>query len=119
MATDPTTMTPVEIDTVLAENYKQQGKLDGQIHSALRMIDQAKRSRYSTLAEVDGYTVRLEALQAQRLDLIRAAAPYQLEYSRRPWNRYFLVDNTNGHVHRHGLHHLLPHHPVRVAGQPG
>jgi hypothetical protein len=35
----------------------------------------------------------LEALEAQ-------VRPFEVEYTRRPWNRYFLVQNVGGHIHR-------------------
>jgi hypothetical protein len=102
MATDPSTQTPVEIDTVLATNYDQQAKLWGQIRQGVAYIEHLKNRKTAspywdlinrTTTEVEGYRAEVDALITQ-------AAPLQLEYNRRPWNRYFLVTNANGHVHR-------------------
>jgi hypothetical protein len=106
MATDPTTMTPVEIDTVHAANYNEQAKLDSWIRSAVKYIERLEAKLVKgTLTSWESQSLesdrnRLVESQEQLRQVIAAAAPYQVEYSRRPWNRYFLVDNTNGHVHR-------------------
>jgi len=100
MATDTTTLTPVEVDTILAANYNQQARIQDRIAGLIVRIDRLRKSKWGTPQEID---TAVSALQINRTELegaIAASAPYQLEYRRRPWNRYFLVDNTNGHVHR-------------------
>lgn len=37
---------------------------------------------------------------AELAELAQQAAPYEAEYDRRLWNRYYLVPNHSGHVHR-------------------
>jgi hypothetical protein len=100
MATDTTALTPVEIDTILAANYNEQAKTQAHITADIRHLDRIKNSKWGTPAEIDRTAATLEKNREILRGLIAASAPYQLEYSRRPWNRYFLVDNTNGHVHR-------------------
>ena len=50
----------------------------------------------SQAGEVLDYLAKYEAKLAE---LIVVAAPHNAEYARRPWARYFLVTNSNGHVH--------------------
>jgi len=100
MATDTANMTPVEVDTILAANYNEQAKVQARITSLVNSIERLRRSKWGTPQEIDNAISALQINRTGLSDLIAASAPYQLEYSRRPWNRYFLVDNTNGHVHR-------------------
>jgi len=105
MATDTSTLTPVEIDTELAANYYEQAKLQAQIAATVRYLerDEARLVRNDTPGnrhQVEQDRERLAELQEKRGALIAASTPYQVEYRSRPWNRYYLVDNTNGHVHR-------------------
>lgn len=107
MAHDLTTQTPVEIDTELARIW-------GLIDQAREAIDRIRRD----LARKVGYGVRKGELALTGQDrelaetnlalfqdtvaaLVAEAQPFNDEYDRRGrWNRYFLVDNVNGHVHR-------------------
>jgi hypothetical protein len=98
-------MTPVEIDTVLSENYEQQMRLQIQIAAEVRHLEHSEARLVRHDSDYNRDLVlrtrqRITVLQGQRGDLIAAAVPYLGEYNRRPWNRYFLVKNTNGHVHR-------------------
>lgn len=96
MATDLSTLTPVEIDTFLSENYDARFKLHFQIRREESLIERlAARGHSTTSAEAE-----LKELHVQYADLVEASFPYYSEYDRRPWNRYFLVKNGNGHVHR-------------------
>ena len=98
--TDLTTLTSVEIDTILAANYRAQDKYSAQVAAYVRHIERQRKSKYGSLEQIDKLTATLDEYRAKLAELRTKAAPYQVEYSRRPWNRYFLVDNTNGHVHR-------------------
>jgi hypothetical protein len=100
-----TDMTPVEIDTVLSENYNQQMLVEVRIAAEVRHLESVENALVRRPSEYNRDLVLktrecIKALQEQRMDLIAASAPYLGEYSRRPWNRYFLVKNVNGHVHR-------------------
>jgi hypothetical protein len=99
-STDTTALTPVEVDTILADNYNQQAKVQAHIAADIRHLDRIKKSKWGTPAEIDRTAATLEKNREILRGLIAASAPYQLEYNRRPWNRYFLVKNANGHVHR-------------------
>ncbi|NUT90796.1 MAG: hypothetical protein HOY78_02085, partial [Saccharothrix sp.] len=44
---------------------------------------------------------QIEMLRAKMDANARALAPLHTEYARRPWNRVYRVNNTNGHVHAH------------------
>lgn len=102
MTHSPATMTPAEIDTVLARIWTEEQALDARLHRGLaRLADRATNtSRYyaSTVeddeAEVANLRAGIAALQAE-------AQPFVDEFfARGRWNRYFLVTNDNGHVHR-------------------
>jgi len=105
--TDLTTQTPVEIDTELARIW---AKIDQATSALAREKNMLKKTwgfgrkqgqpvlvgseREQAEQQVITYTNRLAELKAE-------AQPFQDEFSRRGgWNRYFLVTNTNGHVHR-------------------
>ena len=101
MSTDLTTQTPVEIDTVLAENYGQQLQCWSRIASAAKHVDYLRRSKHTTSFDpIDKALAQEQALRDQLSALIAESLPYVNEYHRRPWNRYYLVTNGNGHVHR-------------------
>lgn len=120
--------TPAEIDEVLAENWQRQAKVQYRLGSAwdtVRRIAGQRRTDYgqgpwdgsreaavayceehaNERAVMYGTTPR-EALaevsecEAELAALEEEAAPGEAEYRRRRWNRYFLVTNTGGHVHR-------------------
>jgi hypothetical protein len=103
---DTTTMTPVEIDTELARIYGEAMVIEARIASEVKFIErQTKRANQAPLtswdqANLDNAKVRLAKYQEQRQAYIAEKAPFEVEYSKRPWNRYFLVTNSNGHVHR-------------------
>lgn len=107
--TDPTTMTPVEIDTVLYENYEARLNLHMQLAYATKTL--ARLNEWLAKAEgarAEVLTRDLAEAQAHEkellvsyADLVEAANPFYAEFDRRGgWNRYFLVKNANGHVHR-------------------
>jgi hypothetical protein len=107
MSKDLTTQTPVEIDTELARIWSLIDRADEAIahikHDLARKLTYGLRkgelalvgaNRELAEANLARYQEALVALRAE-------AAPFNAEYDRRGrWHRYFLVDNTNGHVHR-------------------
>lgn len=109
-------MTPVEIDTFLSKNYQVAGakrqeyeKDKASAKESLTRIFGRKAEKldddpYSRFQMACKRVARLEATAAKFLVELKAiqgeAVPYQSEYARRPWLRYFLVLNSNGHVHR-------------------
>ncbi|MFE2101590.1 hypothetical protein [Streptomyces sp. NPDC059468] len=107
---DLTLATPVEIDTALADAYGKIADLTGQQHritAQIERIDEVEAdSYYSKLPQyspearaklVDEH----KALQRRIWDILDAEVyPREAEYNNRRWTRYYLVDNTNGHVHK-------------------
>lgn len=107
---DIATATPVEIDTALAEIYGRYYAVQDKVEQHLKWIRdlkdgiakfQAGDPRYSTyspkrLAELED---KYEALLEQAQVILNETLPYESEYRRRPWTRFFLVQNNGGHIH--------------------
>ena len=91
------TLTPAQIDTELARLWKT-------AETARRRARQYRH--YAASSRQGARMVECHLADASEQDAIAAstqaeAQPYQDEYTRRGgWNRYFLVTNANGHVHR-------------------
>ena len=104
--------TPVEVDEQLADLYDATYSTMGDIQERLMQIERINISlekykdnpdgmNYKTsLSALEMRQKQLAVLEAELQDLHAEAAPYETEYARRPWTRAFLVDNTNGHVHK-------------------
>lgn len=95
---DPSTATPVEIDTALAQLCRS---LDRALHSREAAALGVQRCREATpppswLPEAQEHLARATS-EVERL--LRLIAPLDAEYQRRPWTRAFIVQNTNGHIH--------------------
>ncbi len=45
--------------------------------------------------------VSLDAVKADRAAAREAAAPLNAQWQERQWSRFWLVSNTNGHIHKH------------------
>jgi hypothetical protein len=93
-------MTPVEIDTELARLWTEEQQLDRRLHRLqAQLADIRNGRRYagategSTEEAIRNLAFELEGIKTQ-------ARPFEREFMSRPWNRYFLVTNGNGHVHR-------------------
>lgn len=91
------TMTPAEIDAVLADLWDRSSATSRDLGFIQRQID---RKQYGSPAFLQSLVDQVERLRATLRALDAEAAPYNAEYLRRGWNRYFLVVNGNGHVHR-------------------
>jgi hypothetical protein len=107
---DLTNMTPVEIDTALYEAYGKTADLTRQQHQRTKrigLIDEVEPGSYQSLlpqnspeeraklvAEIEAFQVRIWKI------LDTEIYPREAAYSERRWTRYYLVDNTNGHVHK-------------------
>lgn len=92
---DTAAMTPTEIDTVLADLWRQTAAAQASLASL-----RTARAFVRHQAADDYRTAAIDAAEQRVADLRAEAAPYEAEYRRRPWRRYFLVLNSNGHVHR-------------------
>lgn len=103
-------MTPVEIDTILSGLWAKQQTVEHRIEvfkqtraDILADGNNARRTGWSTRTARDG--VRLcddLAAAIEDLAVLKAESlPYENEYVRQgAWNRYFLVQDTDGHIHR-------------------
>ena len=98
------TMTPVEIDTILAEIWGRINAVTDRIMDQQAKIRTAKkglRMGYKHYADViPAAEAKIEALKAEMAPIRAEAAPFEAEYASRPWTRAFLVTNNNGHVHK-------------------
>lgn len=87
------TLSPVEVDTELARIWGEKAKAAAQLAAAIKN---------STRKYCDNayHMSRIPVLEAEIAVLSAEAAPFEADYASRPWNRYFLVQNAGGHVHR-------------------
>lgn len=101
-----TQQTPVEIDTQLAEIYNEFADVAAKLvreeqylafnREELKKFDFARTRQDIVKSEsaIAGYKARLDSLRNRR-------EPLEVEFTRRGgWTRAFLVNNSNGHVHR-------------------
>lgn len=108
---DLTTMTPVEIDTELAEiNARYYAKMR-EVHHSRAKADQARSSREWAIkrgnTDLSSHDRDIEHYKAKAAEQLKAAtliskegAPHHAEFTRRGgWFRAWLVDNTSGHIH--------------------
>lgn len=106
-----TTASPVEIDTELYKHYVAISRLETTQAAAQRtidFIDEIKPGSYES--HLREYSSARRAKLAEQVDqlgaqvlriLIDDISPLEQEFHRRGgWTRYYLVDNTNGHVHK-------------------
>ena len=109
--TDLTTLTPVEVDTFLSENWKAQSTAAYYLADYVDVVAKEREKYVKRTGSDDGfpendyyakrYAEKVDEYRTTLTDLRAAAAPYEDEYMRRGcWRRYFLVTNSNGHVHR-------------------
>lgn len=100
----PATMTPAEIDTELARIWSERQQAEATVAQADRDFERYTHADLEIprrKAEIDRIAVRKSTALVQVAKAIKAAAPYEAEFrARGGWLRYFLVTNSNGHVHR-------------------
>jgi hypothetical protein len=110
---DITTATPVEIDTALAEIYGRFYAKRDEMYRYVEYIEDmqkgiAKRAegpRYDAM--YSSYTpealadlvAKRDALRTEGDLILAEGEPFEREYQRRPWTRFFLVKNNGGHIH--------------------
>jgi hypothetical protein len=107
---DLTNATPAEIDTALYAAYVKTADLTAQQHRAqqfINIIDDTEPGSYDSLlpsrsperrAEL---VAEIETLQERIQEILQGEIyPREARYHSRRWTRYYLVDNTNGHVHK-------------------
>lgn len=108
---DLATATPVEIDTELYKHYSRISRLElvqAEAQRTIDFIDAIEPGSYNSM--VSSYSPARRAKLAEQVDKIGAevlviltddVSPLEQEFHRRGgWTRYYLVDNSNGHVHK-------------------
>lgn len=91
--TYPANLLPSEIDSILADLWTRESKA---IHAAASYRRYAEKDSY----QAESYRATAAHHDAEALDARHAAEPYETEYVRRGgWSRFFIVNNTGGHVH--------------------
>jgi hypothetical protein len=107
---DLTTATPIEIDTDLVKAYRRIADLTSQQHrinATVSRIDEVEPGSYQSMLPGNSAEIRaklvgeIEALQERIQKILQSDVyPREAQYRDRRWTRYYLVDNTNGHVHK-------------------
>jgi hypothetical protein len=107
---DLTTATPAEIDTALLGAYGKIADLTSQQHrltATVSRIDEAEPGSYQSMLPAYSpenrakLVAEIDALQKRIWEILDAEVyPREAQYNDRRWTRYYLVDNTNGHVHK-------------------
>lgn len=96
MTTTLATATPVQIDTHIAEILREIARYETQVERANHTL----RSNYANDAQRD--QARADEEAAVRAIAVRESelAQFETEFTARGgWTRYYLVNNSNGHVH--------------------
>ena len=95
-------MTPVEIDTILSKLWQKTWDQRNGLANASQRLERIKNParRYPAYESAADVEKEIEKYRAEIAVLRAEAAPYEAEHERRRWNRYFLVQNVGGHVHR-------------------
>lgn len=97
--TDLSTLTPVEIDTLLADAWGRVHSLDAKAESKERYADNYVKHGHADRAahlreEAAAHQVEASKIHSNEI------APLNNEFNHRGgWARAFLVNNSNGHVH--------------------
>lgn len=91
--TNTADLTPAQVDAELARLSKIEW-------TAWRAADEYRSLAARHPHVVESYVAQAEKHEATAAAARREARPFHNEYAQRRWNRYFLVTNNNGHVHR-------------------
>lgn len=98
---DITKQTPSEIDTKLAEVEYEMMKVAGRVRSATKYVERGEAGDLAVAYMLDEQRAQLAKSLARFEELAAERDALNAEFTRRGgWKRYFLVTNTNGHVHR-------------------
>lgn len=99
---------PAQVDKELAVLYSEASNCTARIAQLTKSVERYEKvldSQGPTLrrhneAKIAEFTADIEKYQAKRDDVRAQAAPYEEEYEARGgWSRFYLVQNTGGHVH--------------------
>jgi hypothetical protein len=109
---DLTQMTPPQVDTIIAGYWAERTPLEHRLRRALGEIKDIEnltpeRIQYhgwsprTIASQINHWTAIVDELRPKLAEIKARMAPYQAEYMRRRWNRYYLVTSSSpGHVHR-------------------
>ena len=109
---DLTQMTPPQVDTIIAGYWAERVPLERRLRQALGEIRDIQNltperiqhhgwSPQNIARQIDHWTAIVDELRPKIAEIDAKKAPYQAEYMRRYWNRYYLVTSSSpGHVHR-------------------
>lgn len=99
--TDATQLTPAEIDTELARIWEAEQKARHYLKANKRYLDRERSFSNPSIRQLAHYEQQITLYETSLAALRAEAAPYEAEFvARGGWTRYFLVTNSNGHVHR-------------------
>lgn len=105
--TDLSKKTPVQIDTEIARIGGLIGVQTGRIGDARRVIEIAKKRIEKGTSDagkqpavIEAAEAEIAAAEAAIVSLREEIAPYKGQYEERRWTRYYLVNNSNGHIHK-------------------
>lgn len=90
-------MTPPQIDTELSRIWAVESKAEVRLAGYEKILSEWGEHRYA--GDKQRYISQVFELEAKIAACRDEATPYQNEYNRRPWRRFFLVTNQNGHIH--------------------
>lgn len=117
ISSDLAAATPVQIDTVLAWYYEATGVAEQRmtIQAEAMAVLTLKKDKVLRGVDVPGIRTAADGIRLQvklqaateaatrLMDELKALeaemAPFEDEFIARRWNRYFLVQNDNGHIH--------------------
>jgi hypothetical protein len=90
-----TTATPAEIDTRIAAIAVRQSEIEHGLMRAQYVLD----SKYVSAESTEKAVAEIKGLNAERIELFEELAPLNAAYRAQRWTRFYLVLNSNGHVH--------------------
>lgn len=107
---DLSTLSPVEIDTALAEIYTRlyanwdanalnEAHIDDMTNGLQKYLDGDRSYSSYTQEALDRLLLKRDHLRMESRRILAESHPYQAEYNRRPWTRFYLVRNNGGHIH--------------------
>jgi hypothetical protein len=101
MSSDLGTRTPTDIDTELAGYYGERTTLARKLNTREKELDRYRMNeRWYNERDIEKAEADIAELNAH-IDVVRAKElPLEGEWERRQWTRAFIVNNTNGHVHK-------------------
>lgn len=95
-AINTSVMTPREVDTILARLSEELSSVAHWVEIQKSMLERQENRGFVRLLDYRELVVKRQEFAR----ILAEMRPFEQEYARRRWNRYFLVQQHNGHVHR-------------------